>query len=70
MTLRFTDDTAGHKLRVHTWINTKTLEPFYGIEANVRYGEWAHVLRENRVLIFLSKEEAKAEIKRLQMVQS
>jgi hypothetical protein len=69
MALRFTTETTHPKMRVHTWINIKTLEPFYSIEANVRYGEWAHVLRDRKVLFFSSKEEAKAEIKRLQAGQ-
>jgi hypothetical protein len=63
MTLRFTTETSHPKMRVHTWINIKTLEPFYSIEANVRYGEWAHVLRDRKVLFFSSKDEAKAQIK-------
>ena len=53
------------KFRVHTWMNTETFEPMYGIEANVDYGVWAHVVDGNTPMMFCSKATAKAEIKQL-----
>lgn len=56
------DKTRKH--RIHEWINTDTLEPLFGIEANVAYGKWVHVANDNGTPMFLpSRDEAKAIIK-------
>lgn len=43
MAIEFCGVDASRKHRVHQWINTDTLEPMFGIQANLAYGKWAHV---------------------------
>lgn len=58
----FTSIDKTQKHRVHMWVNTKTLEPLYGIQANVKYGVWAHVVDGSTLLLYPTKDEAKAVI--------
>lgn len=58
MPIEFCRPVMGRKHRVHTWMNTETMEPLYGIQANVAYGKWAHVVAGNKPLLFDSKIEA------------
>lgn len=61
LTITGIDKTRKH--RVHTWIDTATLEPMYGIQANVARLVWSHVLDEGKIILFPTKEEATATIK-------
>jgi hypothetical protein len=62
------DRTRTH--RVHQWINSETLEPMFGVQANLAYGKWAHVVvpaavqpAPNVPLLFKTRAEANAWIK-------
>ncbi|THK38092.1 hypothetical protein EHS39_11410 [Ensifer sp. MPMI2T] len=68
MNVRFVRRETAEKLskfRVHTWMDTNTFEPVYGVEANVDKGKWAHVVADCTPLLFNTAAEAKAEIKKL-----
>ena len=55
------------KLRLSTWFNSDTSQHLFGIEANLAYGKWAHVVGfDKRLLLFSSRQEAKEGIARIQ----
>jgi len=64
--LKLTKPHADKKHRIHPWIDTKSLEPLFGIQENVSYGEWAHVYDDKQLLIFSTKTEAQARIKQIE----
>jgi hypothetical protein len=49
----------GRKHRVHTWIDTTTLEPRYGVQCNVTKGLWAHVVVDGQMFLCQTEDEAK-----------
>lgn len=58
------------KHRVHQWMNSETLEPMFGIQANLAPGKWAHVVGPTEAdpsvfspLLFATEAEAGAAIK-------
>jgi hypothetical protein len=58
MAVEFCRVVPGRKHRVHQWINTETMEPLFGIQANIAYGKWAHVVADNKPLLFTTRAEA------------
>lgn len=56
--LSWTHPRPGRKHRVHNWINTTTLEPMYGVQCNVTYGLWAHVVDGKQLVLFESRDDA------------
>jgi len=65
VTIEFCKAAYGRPHRVHQWIDTETMEPLFGVQANVAYGKWAHVVVDNSPLLFKTKEEAKERAKAL-----
>lgn len=71
MAIEFCGVDSGRKHRVHQWINAETTEPLFGIQANLAYGRWAHVVvpsadgAKRTPLIFQTKQEAQQWIKAL-----
>lgn len=65
MAVEFCNIVNGRKHRVHQWVNTKTLEPIFGVQANVEYGKWAHVVENNTPLLFATRNEAAVKAKEL-----
>ncbi len=60
--IEFTGLDTRRKHRVHDWINIDKLEPLFGIQANVAYGKWAHVVQNGKPILFDTRAEAKAKI--------
>lgn len=67
MAVEFCTIVKGRKHRAHQWVNTETLEPIFGVQANVEYGKWAHVLENNAPLLFATRSEAEAKAKELSL---
>lgn len=65
MAVQFCKAMQGRKHRVHQWVDTTTLEPLFGIQVNVEYGKWAHVVEGSSPLLFPTKGEAAAKAKAL-----
>ncbi|TPW26851.1 hypothetical protein [Pararhizobium mangrovi] len=61
----FCNSVQGNKHRAHQWINTTTLEAMFGVQCNVRWGCWAHVVEGKTVLLFDTEDAAKAKAKEL-----
>lgn len=61
--LKVTPVVQGKKYRVHQWVDTQSLEPRYGIQANIEYGVWAHVHDGERIIFFDTAEAAKLQAK-------
>lgn len=57
--LRFTNVDTARKHRIGHWIDTETLDVTYGIEANVKRGLWAIVVKDGSPLLFRTKQEAR-----------
>jgi hypothetical protein len=55
--IAFCNPVKGRKHRVHPWHSTEA-EPLFGIQANVEYGLWAHVVENNTPLVFADKRLA------------
>ena len=60
VTLYVTDISSSGRRRIHNWINTKSLEPMFGIQINTTRGRWCHATENNEVLLFRSEAEARA----------
>ena len=58
MMAEFTTPRQGRKHRVHTWMNTDTLKPMYGVQCNVTKGKWAHVVIDREVFLCLTEDRA------------
>ena len=57
------------KHRVHQWMNTDTLDPVFGIQANLAPGKWVHVIGPSKddpsvysPLLFATESEAAGQI--------
>lgn len=48
--------------RVHSWINTDTFDPLYGIEARLAPRQWCHVVVDGKPLLFKTEDQAHARI--------
>jgi len=56
--IEFTTPKQGRPHRVHQWMNTDTMEPLFGVECNVEYGKWVHVVVDGEV--YLRRERPNA----------
>jgi hypothetical protein len=46
------------KSRIHKWIDTETMIPFYGIRVRVN-GRWMHLTKGKNPVFFDTRQEAK-----------
>lgn len=54
------------KYRAHTWLNTDTQKPEYGIQAkSPKHGRWMHCLSGLKPLIFTSRQDRDAKLQEL-----
>lgn len=45
-------DTTKRRFRSHNWIDTRTMQPMFGIQGRHSEGGWAHVARDGKPLLF------------------
>lgn len=48
------------KMRVHNWIDIDTMQPKFGVQANVAYGKWVHVINGSSLVLFDDRKDASA----------
>lgn len=53
------------KYRVHMWLDTKVMEPLFGIQAQIAKGVWSHCAKNGKPVMFADEDVAKAYCKKL-----
>lgn len=49
--------------RLAPWLNTKTMEPVYGIQGKLPGGEWANCAADGKALLYTNAETAKRHLR-------
>jgi len=62
--LQLTRPIYGKKHRVHDWVDINNMTMFYGVQCNVEYGAWAHVILGDAVFLTRDRDDAKEHAKR------
>lgn len=67
MTIQVSRINGKLKMRTHNWFDIESMETRYGIQQNNDYAVWTHAIaKDGNLLLFNTKEEAKAAIKAYQ----